>query len=79
MQGFEQYKFQAETLRILGIALLTPLASAIYQFVLTDLKFNFTIEFVFKAIFVIFLAFFGLWNIYKALDILERYDKGLIK
>lgn len=75
MQGFEQHKFKAETLRLLGIALLTPFCSALYQFVMTDFCFAVNLLTTVKVLIICTMAFYGVLNFVIALEILEQCDK----
>jgi hypothetical protein len=75
MQGFEHHKFKSETLRILGIALLTPFCSALYQFVMTDFCFAVNLLAIVKATIICTMAFYGVLNFVIALEILEQCDK----
>lgn len=75
MKSFEHYKYKAENLRILGIALITPLASALYQLLMTDTSYDVNLILCCKALVMVIIAAFGFMSIYQGLEILEKCDE----
>lgn len=74
MKSFDEYKFNAQTMRSLGLAVMTPFAAIAFRLIVDWGEYKFS---SFHFMLSLLLLLFGFAVIMRASQIMEDRDRGI--